>query len=92
MMNRFDVYRNKFSNMHLMQLKHLKNQLEAREIAQKSVTTRKNWLEREQNAAYRNEYDRLRNEMERSVLPAETKQKLKNRVEYLRGLFSKGNV
>ena len=78
--------------MHLRQLEHVQRQLGARDTKTKSIMTRKNWLERQTNANYRNEYDRLRGEMEHNRLPFKQKYKLERRAEDLRKLFSSGNV
>ena len=78
--------------MHLRQLEHVGRQIEARENKTKSIMTRKNWLERQNNANYRNEYDRLRGDMEHSRLPFKDKYKLEKRVTELKRLFSSGNL
>ena len=79
-------------NMHLRQLEHMQRQLDARETKTKSIATRKEWLERQNNANYRNEYDRLRGDMEHSRLPFADKYKLQKRADHLKRLFSSGNV
>lgn len=79
-------------NMHLRQLEHVQRQLDARESKTKSIMTRKNWLERQTNANYRNEYNRLQGEMEHSRLPFKDKYKLQHRAQELQRLFSRGNV
>ena len=84
--------RNRIETMHLRQLEHVQRQLDARDTNTKSIMTRKNWLERQTNANYRNEYDRLRGDMEHNRLPFKDKYKLENRANTLRRLFSSGNV
>ena len=84
--------RKQIENMHLRQLEHVQRQLDARDTKTKSIMTRKNWLERQTNANYRNEYDRLRGEMEHNRLPFKDKNKLHDRADTLRRLFSSGNV
>jgi len=84
--------RKRIENMHLRQLEHVQRQLDARDTKEKSIMTRKNWLERQTNANYRNEYDRLRGEMEHNRLPFKQKYKLERRAEDLHKLFSSGNV
>ena len=84
--------RKQIENMHLRQLEHVQRQLDARDTKTKSIMTRKNWLERQTNANYRNEYDRLRGEMEHNRLPFKDKYKLQKRADTLNRLFSSGNV
>ena len=84
--------RKQIENMHLRQLEHVQRQLDARDTKTKSIMTRKNWLERQTNANYRNEYDRLRGEMGSSRIPFGDKEKLKNRVRNLQHLFSSSSV
>ena len=79
--------RKRIENMHLRQLEHVQRQLDARDTKTKSIMTRKNWLERQTNANYRN-----RGEMEHRRLPFKQKYKLERRAEDLRKLFSSGNV
>jgi ABC-type phosphate transport system auxiliary subunit len=91
-MTRFDVHADKFRNMQLRQIEHMKRQLEARETLQSHTNTRRKWLERQKNANFRNEYDRIRGELSRSALPHQSKVKLQNREKELERLFSRGNV
>ena len=85
--------RDKLLKMHIGQLNHMKKQLEARETKTKSITTRNNWIERQNNANYRNELDRIRNELEQhSKLSPLTIKKLEEREEYLKTLFSNSNL
>ena len=82
----------KFRKMHKKRIDHMQDQIDARETMQKHTTTRMKWLERQNNANYRNEHNRIKYELDQSVLPTETKERLKNRMKYLETLFSKGNV
>ena len=87
----------KMLKLHMRQLEHAKNQIEARENKSKSITHRKQWIERQNNANYRNEYDRIRNALDKTVLknsplPSQTMEKLQQREEELKRLFSNGNV
>ena len=87
----------KMLKLHMRQLEHAKNQIEARENKSQSITHRKQWLERQNNANYRNEYDRIRNALDKTVLknsplPSQTMEKLQQREEELKRLFSNGNV
>ena len=84
--------RKRIENMHLRQLEHVQRQLDARDSKTKSIMTRKNWLERQTNANYRNEYDRLRGEMGQTRIPFGDKYKLEKRANTLSRLFSSGNV
>jgi hypothetical protein len=79
-------------NMHLRQLEHVQRQLDARESKTKSIMTRKNWLERQSNANYRNEYDRIQGELSHFRGPTTDKKKLQDRSATLQRLFSSGNV
>ena len=49
--------------MHARQLEHLAKQLDARETKVRSIRARRNWVERANNANYRNEVDRIRGEL-----------------------------
>ena len=91
-MTRFDTYKQKFSNMHLLQLKHLKNQLEARETIHKNVAMRNKWVADQNRTNYRNEHERIREQMDHSTTHPDTKKKLEQRAKYLETLFSTGNV
>ena len=79
-------------NMHLNQLEHAQRQIEARETKVKHNMTRKNWMERQANANYRNERDRIMGELSHWRGSAPDKEKLKNRAAQLQCLFSAGNV
>ncbi len=79
-------------NMHLRQMEHVARQIDARETKVRHAATRAKWLERQKNANYRNEYDRIRGELSQSALPFQSKVKLQNRETELERLFSRGNV
>jgi hypothetical protein len=78
--------------MYLRQLEHAQRQIDARETKVKHNMTRKNWLERQTNANYRNEYNRIMGELSHWRGSTTDKQKLKNRAHDLQRLFSAGNV
>ena len=78
--------------MHLRQLEHMARQIDARESKAKSMATRRKWVERANNASYRNEYDRIRGELSHYRMPTTGRQKLENRVKDLERLFSSGNL
>lgn len=84
--------RDKILNMHLRQLEHMARQIDARETKAKHAATRVQWLQRQKNANYRNEYDRVRGELSQSALPFQVKEKLQRREKELEKLFSRGNV
>ena len=84
--------RNRIENMHLKQLEHAQRQLDARETKVKNLATRRKWMERQANANYRNEYDRIQGELSHWRGKSTNKVKLQNRVRDLERLFSAGNV
>ena len=78
--------------MHLKQLEHAQRQIDARETKVKHNATRKQWLERQKNANYRNEYDRIMGELSHWRGGTTDMFKLRNRARDLQRLFSAGNV
>ena len=50
----------KHQNRHIRQVEHATKQWEARANKVANNNNRRQWLERQNNASYRNEYDRLR--------------------------------
>ena len=78
--------------MHLKQLEHAQRQIDARETKVKHNATRKQWMERQANANYRNEYERVQGELSHWRGSTTDKEKLKNRVRDLERLCSAGNV
>ena len=76
----------------LQQLDHAQKQLDARETKVKHNMTRKQWMERQANANYRNEYNRIQGELSHWRGSSTNKVKLQNRVRDLERLFSAGNV
>jgi hypothetical protein len=84
--------RDGINKMHLRQLEHLARQLDARETKVKSMATRRKWVERANNANYRNEHDRILGELAHFRGPTTDKKKLDDRVAHLKSLFSSGNV
>ena len=81
-----------YQNRHLRQIEHAAKQWEGRESKSKNNTMRKQWLERQTNANYRNEYDRIRGDLSRYKIPWKTMHQLEKRQSELRELFSSGNV
>lgn len=78
--------------LHLRQLDHVGKIMEARENKSKSLVLRRKWLERQANANYRNEYDRIRGELTHNKLGSVDRQKLKDREAELEKLFSRHSV
>ena len=84
--------RSRIENMHLKQLEHAQRQIDARETKVKHNATRKQWIERQANANYRNEYDRIMGELSHWRGGTTDMFKLRNRARDLQRLFSAGNV
>ncbi len=84
--------RSAIEKLHLNQLEHVARIIEAMDSKSKHISTRRKWMERQTNANYRNEYDRIRGDLAHYKLGAVDKQKLQNREKELRALFSSGNV
>jgi acyl carrier protein phosphodiesterase len=82
----------KYQNRHIRQVEHATKQWEARANKVANNNHRKQWLQRQNNASYRNEYDRLNGELSRYRIPYGSVQKLKQRQNELQNLFSSGNV
>ncbi len=78
--------------LHLNQLMHAQRQMDARHTKAKQNMTRKRWIERQKNANYRNEYDRIQGELSHLKTGDINKDKLLNRADELKRLFSAGNV
>ena len=85
-------YRNRILGMHFRQLDHAARQMAARDNKTKSILTRMHWLERQKNANYKNEHDRIRNHLATTQLGDHSKKRLEDRAEELHVLFSRGNV
>ena len=82
----------KYQNRHLRQVEHAAKQHEGREMKVKNNNLRKEWLERQNNLNYRNEYDRLRGELTHRKIPWKTMHQLEQRQNELHKLLSSGNV
>ncbi len=82
----------KYQNRHIRQTEHAAKQWEARASKVKNNNERRRWLERQNNANYRNEYDRIRGELHHYKIPFGSRPKLEKRAEELHKLFSSGNV
>ena len=54
----------KYQNRHIRQIEHAAKQWAARASTVKNNNERRRWLERQNNANYRTEYDRIRGELQ----------------------------
>ena len=89
----------KHQNRHIRQVEHATKQWEARanKVANNNNNNnnnnnRRQWLERQNNASYRNEYDRLRGELSHYRIPYGSVHRMRSRQQELENLFSSGNV
>ena len=82
----------KYQNRHTRQVGHATKQWEARVNKVANNVNRRQWMERQNNANYRNEYDRIRCELAHARIPFGSIQRLRRRVAELEQLFSSGNV
>ena len=82
----------KYQNRHVRQIEHAAKQWEARESKVKNNNMRRLWLQRQTNANYRNEYDRIRGYLAHRKIPMKTQYQLEEREKELHKLFSSGNV
>jgi len=78
--------------LHLRQLEHVGKIMDARENKTKSLVLRRKWMERQANANYRNEYDRIRGELSHNKLGSVDRNKLKHREDILKTIFSHDSV
>ena len=82
----------KYQNMQIRQVEHATKQWEARANKVANNNNRRQWLEIQNNASYRNEYDRLHGELSHYRIPYGSVQRLRSRQQELQNLFSSGNV
>ena len=82
----------KYQNRHTRQVEHATKQWESRANKVANNVNRRQWIERQNNANYRNEYDRIRGERAHARLPFESMQRLRRRAAELERLSSLGNV
>ena len=82
----------KHQNTHTRQVEHAEKQWEARENKVANNAKWKQWIERQNNVNYRNEYDRIRGELERGRLPFVSILHLRRRQAELEELFSRAGV
>ena len=81
-----------YQNRHMKQIEHAARQWDARESKVKNNNLRREWMERQTNANYRNEYDRIRGQMSLGKIPHQTVGALKARESELKRLFSSANL
>jgi hypothetical protein len=81
-----------YQNRHLRQVEHASKQSEARDAKGKNNMMRKQWLERQTNANYRNEYDRIRGDLSRNKTPYRSMLQFQKREKDLQRLFSSSSV
>ena len=63
--------------------KRVENMMDAHESMQKSITFRKQLLDKRTQANYQNEYEKLRGILAHNVVPEQTRDRLNNRVTNL---------
>ena len=76
-----------YQNRHLRQIDHAAKQWEANDTKSKNNTMRKQWLERQTNANYRNEYDRIRGDLSHHKIPYRSMMQLMKRESELKHIF-----
>ena len=81
-----------YQNRHLRQIEHASKQSEARDAKGKNNMMRLQWLERQTNANYRNEYDRIRGDLSRNKIPYRSMLQFQKREKDLQRLFSSSSV
>ena len=81
-----------YQNRHLRQIEHASKQSEARDAKGKNNTMRLQWLERQTNANYRNEYDRIRGDLSHPKIQYRSMLQFQKRAKDLQRLFSSSSV
>jgi len=82
----------KYQNKHTSQVEHATKQWEARENKVANNAKRRQWTERQNNVNYRNEYDRIRNELGQARIPLGSVMRLRQRQAELQRFFSRAGV
>ncbi len=77
----------KYQNRHMRQIEHSTKQWEGREAKIKNNNMRKQWLEKQNNASFRNEYDKIRGELSHHKVQHASIPRLKKRQEELHNFF-----
>ena len=85
---RMDNYQNK----HLRQIEHAAKQWEGRQSKVRNNELRRTWLERQTDANYRNEYDRIMGDLSHRRAPLKTQGRQEKRKVELDKLFSSGYI
>ena len=80
---------NHYQRMQLSQVKYLNDMADAFQNRTKSLSLRKEILEKQRKRNYQSEYDRIRNHAENSATPALTRNHLTSRVAHLKSLGAK---
>ena len=65
-----------YQNTRIRQIEHAAKQWEARGMKTNNNNVRRQWLERQNNASYWNEFDRIRGELSSRKIPFQTRSKL----------------
>ena len=81
-----------YQNRHARQIEHAAKQWEARESKSKNNYMRQQWIDRQNNANYRSEYDRIRGDLSHNKIPYCSTLQLQERQKELKKLFSSGNL
>ena len=82
-----------YQNRHMRQIEHASKVWDAREMKSKNNNKRKEWMQCQTNANYRNEYDIMRGELSHNKIPYANRRQLQRRETELHRLFSSsGNV
>ncbi len=82
----------RYQNRYLRQIEHATKQWEGREAKIKNNTMRKQWIGRQNNASFRNEYDRIQGALSHQKVQHVNVPRLMQRQAELHRLFSSGNV
>ena len=82
----------KYQNRYVQQVEHATKQWEARVNKVANNVNRRQWIERQNNANYRNKSDIIRGELAHARLPFGSIQRLRRRQAELEQLFSLGNL
>lgn len=75
-----------FKNQDTRYIAWLKNQLEARETRDKSISFRNDIIEANKRANYRNQIDRIHNEIQRDNLPHNSLEHLQHQINQFKNL------
>ena len=80
---------NHYQRMQLSQVKYLNDAADAFQNRTKSISLRREILEKQKKRNYQSEYDRIRNHVENSATPSLTRNHLTTRVAHLKTLGAK---